>query len=131
MNEMLKKGFLRFMVVAMMVLVLPLTTYAGTQKGTAKVWAGMPLIGHVYVCTPYTLTYSGSGSAKRLTKNPKTGNSYTSAGIALVAYSHYDSWGKKDSPTSFSIYSRGHCDAVFKGCPISMGLQTFKYTGRI
>jgi len=110
--------------------MLPINVSAGSKSGTARVWAGVPLIGHVYVCTPYTVKYSGKGTKKNIT-SIQTKASYTSAGVALVAYSNYESWGKRISKKKFQIFARGHCDFVFKGCPVSMGLQTFRYTGSI
>lgn len=98
--------------------------YAASKNGLSKVWAGVPLTGHVYVCTPWTATYSGSGSTTKLTY-VTTGTSYTSAGVALVSYSHYDSWAEITGNRDFEVNARGHCDFVFKGCPISLGLQTF------
>jgi len=94
---------------------------AASQSGTAEVWAGVPLIGHVYVCTPYTAYYNSSMKVTSV----ETGESYTSAGIAFVTYSAYDSWAEITGHRTFDVYARGHCDFVFKGCPISMGLQTF------
>ena len=119
-------SFLLFMLVCMM----PINVSAAAKFGTAKVWAGVPLIGHVYVCTPYSVKYTGVNSVKKIT-SITTGESYTSAGVALITYEHYDSWGTKVNNTNYEIRARGHCDFVFKGCPISLGLQTFLYSDSI
>ena len=100
---------------------------AASKSGTSKVWAGVPLVGHVYICTPWTATYTGSTS--KTVTNVTTKDSYTSAGLAFVAYDHYDSWAEwSSSSLYFNVYAEGHCDLVFKGCPISMGLRTFVAT---
>ena len=121
--------------------VQPSCAATRTMSGTAKVWAGVPLIGHVYVCTPYTAKYTqktnvirqGKRKLKSVTKTVKNvtinQKSYTSAGVALITYQHYDNWSViHPGRTSFDVYARGHCNFVFKKIPISMGLQTFVKT---
>lgn len=116
-------------------------TKTKTKSGTAKVWAGVPLIGHIYVCTPYKAKYTettrnvkqGKKTVKqtfRAVKSVSTDQkSYTSVGAALIKYQHYDNWSVINSgKTSFNVYARGHCDFVFKKIPISLGLQTFVKT---
>ena len=117
--------------------IAPFNVFAGSTSMVAKVWAGVPLIGHIYVCTPHTVYWDSvqneSGKfVKEITK-VTTKDSYTSAGIAIVSYSHYDSWAELSvvNPALYRIYASGHCDFVFKGCPVSMGLQTFLYKGSI
>ncbi len=121
--------------------ISPACAATKTRSGVAKVWAGVPLIGHVYVCTPYTAKYTQKTTTvkqgtrkkrvttrqiKKIVTNKK---SYTSAGVALISYQHYDNWSTINSGrTSFNVYARGHCDLVFKKIPISLGLQTFKQT---
>lgn len=34
------------------------TLSRGSTTGTASVWAGIPAVGHCYIYTPYTITYS-------------------------------------------------------------------------
>lgn len=121
-----RKAIITFLA-AFIVLASTMPVNAATANGTSKVWAGVPLIGSVYVCTPWTATYkvtSVVNDTKQIS-NVTTGVSYTSAGIALVTYEAYDSWSEITSPSGFDVYARGHCDFVFKGCPVSMGLQTF------
>ena len=120
--------------------VLPVCADTKSKSGTAKVWAGVPLIGHIYVCTPYTAKYTqktttvvkGKKKVQTITRAVKkvtTKKSYTSAGIALITYQHYDNWGTiNPGKTSFNIYARGHCSFVFKKSPVSLGLQTFVQT---
>jgi len=121
-----KKLIITFFV-AFVVLASTIPVSAATKSGTSKVWAGVPLIGSVYVCTPWTATYQVTSVVNDTKKisNVSTGTSYTSAGIAFVAYEAYDSWAEITSESGFDVYARGHCDFVYKGCPVSMGLQTF------
>lgn len=125
---MLKSKLKRLLITSGLVLCLivspAIPTFGANKSGTSSVWAGVPLIGHVYVKTPWTVTYTGSGNTTNITK-VSTGKSYTSAGIALIAYQAYDSWGTRTGKRTFETRARGHCDFVFKGCPISLGLQTF------
>ena len=119
-----KRAIVTLMLSLCLIVSFTIPAFAASKKGLSKVWAGLPLIGHIYVCIPWTATYSGSGSTTKLTR-VKTGESYTSAGVALISYSHYDSWAKITGKRSFEVYARGHCDFAYKGCPISLGLQTF------
>lgn len=112
------------------VFTFPINSNAKEKSGTASVWAGMPLIGHVYIRTPYRVTYYGTGDQKYIYQIT-TGKSYTSAGVSVMSYSHYRTWGTKYDKTSYCINAQGHCDLMYKGCPISMGLQTFAWYGKV
>ncbi len=125
----MKKRITSFLLIMCMLVVATTQVNAASKKGTAKVWAGLPLGGFVSVCTPYNVTHYGSGDHKYI-YSIKTGKSYTGAGISLLSYSHYKSWGTKTGKTTFRISAQGKCSVLFKNCPVSIGLQTFAWYGR-
>lgn len=134
-NNLSTKVFKKFAVgcamVAMFMCMLPLNANAASKSGTAKVWAGVPLIGSASIYTPYTVYYTGSGYTAKPTSF-KTGKSYKGIGITVFSYSHYATWGEK-AKTSYMYYinASGICDAFLDGCPVSLGMVTFQYTGSL
>ena len=120
-----KKRILTTMILSVMVLsifTLPVLAANTTYKGTAKVWAGIPLGGHTYVATPWTVV--ASQSPKNI-QSITTGTSYTTGGITIFTYSHYNTWAVKTGSTTFEVRASGLCTTGIGYFTISMGLQTF------
>lgn len=127
----IKKFVIGCAMVAMFMCMLPINANAASKSDTAKVWAGVPLVGSASIYTPYTVNYTGSGYKAKPTSF-KTGTSYKGAGVTLFTYSHYDSWGEKAKASyMYYINASGLCDAIVKGAGVSLGLLTFQYTGSL
>lgn len=94
-------------------------TYSVKNMGTyyvAKVWAGVPAIGHGYINQDFNAKKSGG----KFTSVKLLGSSYKS-GVMLGTWSHNRSWVTiPNSKTVAEIRMKGVLDYVFKGSPVSL-----------
>lgn len=88
----------------------------------AKVWMGVPAIGHGYVNQDFNAT---KGSNNRITNLKLLGSSYAT-GITLGGWTHNRSWTEVRHSTA-DIRMKGVIHYVFKGSPIRIS-ATFKKT---
>lgn len=67
---------------------------SGITSGTASVWAGVPAVGHCYINTPYTITYSVTSSGYNNINSCSLGSSYmTGLSMATFAFTR-NTWSK-------------------------------------
>ena len=129
-NNRMKKYLIGCTLMVMIICFLPCNAKASSKSGTAKVWAGVPLVGSVSVCTPYTVYYTGTGSNRNVT-SVKTGKSYLGWGVSVFNYEHMSSWGERTGWRYFNVYSKGRGVASIGFVNSYIGPFTFSYSGSL